>query len=412
MRNLWLVARREFVGRGKSSGYVITTVIMAVLLLGTTVAPSFFESRSKTEPMNVIVLDKSGAVAQPLQAAVHAASAQPGARPVSLEINTGDEASLTDRATKENKALLVIEGTYPAALKARFLSVNTGLLSGANAVLGPLEMIVRSARMQARGIDPAVTQEIMNPLTTETLQINQKGEGRDQNAAMGSMLVALGVVMVLYMVVLLNGQFIFQGVLEEKVSRVVEVMAASVGPGEMLAGKVLGLGGLGLIQFLAMMAAWVAGTILNQRITHTHVTGVSPGAAAVAFVFLVLGYLLSATLNAAAASTISRMEDSTAVAMPLSLVQALPFMMIVAVLQNPNGGLATTLSLIPVFSQSIMVMRVLMTDVPLWQIGTSIGLMALSTVFMVWAGGRIYRAAMLLYGARPSFKTVLGYLRS
>jgi ABC-2 type transport system permease protein len=409
---MWLVARREFVGRGKSGGYIITTVLMAVVLLGSTVMPSFFTSKANSQPLNVILLDKTGAVAQPLQAAVQAMASQPGARPVNLEINTGDEAALTERVKKENKALLVVEGTFPNDVKARFLSVSTGLLGGANLLLSPLEGIVRTQRLQARGIDPNVMQEVMKPMEAQTLQLTEKGEGQNQNQAMGAMLVALGVCMVVYMVVMLNGQFIFQGVLEEKVSRVIEVMAASVGPGEMLAGKVLGLGGLGLIQFMAMMAAWVAGTLINQRLVDTPASGISVSGALVALAFLVLGYLLSAALNAAAASTISRMEDSQAVAMPLSMLQAVPFMMIIAVMQNPAGPLARVLSLIPFFSQSVMVMRVLMTDVPVWEVATSLGLMAVMTVFMVWAGGRIYRAAMLLYGARPSFRTVLGYLRS
>jgi len=229
---------------------------------------------------------------------------------------------------------------------------------------------------------------------------------------MGSMMTALGVVMVVYMVVMLNGQFIFMGVLEEKVSRVVEVMAASVGPAEMLAGKVIGLGALGLIQFVVIMASWVGGNVISAQISDQPMGGVTVTGALTAVAFLVLGYVLAAALNAAAASTVSRMEDQTAVAMPVQMVQVVPYLMVVAVIMNPTGQLAEITSMIPIFSQTVMVARVLMGPVPLWQILVSIALMAATTVLFLWGGGRIYRAALLSYGARPNMKQVLGYLRN
>ncbi|HWI63173.1 MAG TPA: ABC transporter permease [Symbiobacteriaceae bacterium] len=414
MRNMWLVARREFVGRGKSSGYLITTVFIAIVLLGVTVLPTFMQRNEKTAPVHVLMLDNTGALAQPLEAALKAIAGQPGARELSLEVAQAGatEAVMLDRMKKEGKALLIVEGTYPAGLKARFLSTSPAALQNAGVVMGPLESIVRAARLQARGLDPAVSQEIMKPLAIETLQITEKGEGRTQNDFLGTMMTALGIVMVVYMVVMLNGQFVFQGVLEEKVSRVVEVMAASVGPGEMLAGKVLGLGALGLVQFVVIMASWVGGTLINRQISDAPVGSISVTGALVALVFLVLGYILAAALNAAAAATISRMEDQTAVAMPVQMIQVIPYMMLVAVMTDPNGQLATVLSMIPIFSQTVMVMRVLMGTVPLWQILTSIVLMAVTALVFVWGGGRIYRAALLSYGARPSMKQVLGYLRS
>jgi ABC-2 type transport system permease protein len=412
MRNMWLVARREFVGRGKSSGYLITTVFMAIVLLGVTLLPVMMEGGEKSTPLNVILLDKTGAIAQPLQAALEAMKSQPGAREVFLDVQQADEATLIEQIKKEDRGLLIVEGTFPHALKARFLSTSPAMLNGGGVVMGPLEGIVRAARLQARGIDPAVTQEIMQPLVTETLQITETGEGRTSEDFMGSMMTALGVVMVVYMVVMLNGQFIFMGVLEEKVSRVVEVMAASVGPAEMLAGKVIGLGALGLIQFVVIMASWVGGNVISAQISDQPMGGVTVTGALTAFAFLVLGYVLAAALNAAAASTVSRMEDQTAVAMPVQMVQVVPYLMVVAVIMNPTGQLAEITSMIPIFSQTVMVARVLMGPVPLWQILVSIALMAATTVLFLWGGGRIYRAALLSYGARPNMKQVLGYLRN
>jgi len=412
MSNLWLVARREFVARGKSSGYIITTIVMALVLLGTTLAPTFMEKKSRTEALTVNVLDNTGQVATPLQEAVKMMAGQPGAREVVMNIVTGDEETQMDVARKNsNLALLIVDGNFPGAVKARYYSASANVMNYAGAVLTPLQGIVRAARMQASGVSPTVAAEILKPMDEELKQITVSGESRSQSEFMGSMFVALGVVMVLYMVVLLNGQFVFQGVLEEKVSRVVEVMAASVGPKDMLSGKVLGLGALGLVQFLAMMGAWAAGTVVANMITETPTPMPGIDKALVALAFLVMGYLLSATLMAAAASTISRMEDQNTVVMPVTMLQALPMLFITPVLMDPNSSTAAVLSMIPFFSQSIMVMRILMTDVPTWQLGVSVGLMLLTTLGGVMAGGRIYRAALLSYGTRPSLKQIFGYLK-
>ena len=411
-RNMWLVARREFVTRGKSGGYLITTAFLAAVLLLTTVAPALFDSMGKDEPLQILLLDKTGQVAAPLHNTLQAAAAEPGGRAIRVETVDGEEQAMIDRARTENKAIVIVDGTYPSALSARYMASAANLMTQSGVVLGPLQSIVRTARLKSRGLDDSVMQEILEPLKVDTMQITATGEGRDQKGFMGSMLVALGVVMVLYMVILINGQFVFQGVLEEKVSRVVEVMAASVGPSEMLAGKVIGLGGLGLAQFVAMMLAWTGGTLVANKMSDIPTQGVAMGPAVLAFVFMVLGYLLSATMMAAAASTISRMEDSTTVLMPITMLIALPFMLLAPIIGDPNGSLAVVLSMIPFFSQSIMVLRVLMTEVPVWQVAVSLGLLLVSTLFMVWAGGRIYRVALLSYGARPSFRTVMGYLSS
>ncbi|HEY3367079.1 MAG TPA: ABC transporter permease [Symbiobacteriaceae bacterium] len=412
MRNMWLVARREFIFRGKSGAYLISTVMMVIALLASSLLPAILEKQTKTEPLNVLLLDKTQMVAEPLKAAIGALPAGPGSRPVNLSAVTGDEESLMEQTRKEGKSLLIVEGSFPAGLKARFLGANPGALSGSGVVLGPLESIVRAARIKQSGLDPKIAQEILKPMQTETAQLAAKGGTRDQNQFLGAYLLAMGIVMCLYMVILINGQFIFMGVLEEKVSRVMEVMASNVTSGAMLAGKVLGLGALGIIQFAAMIAAWFAGSLVAKNLNSVTSSALSIGNIVLALTYMVLGYLLSATLFAAAASMISRMEDQQTVLTPLVLLIALPMMMLPMLMNNPNSTFAVVVSLIPFFSQSMMVFRVLMTDVPLWQILLSLVLMLASSIGATWAGGRIYRAAMLSYGSRPSLKQVWGYLKA
>lgn len=412
MRNVWLVARREFVSRGRSGAYLISTLFMVIALFFATVGPSLLRDRTETRPLHVLLLDATGQVAAPLGQALAEAGRTPGAVPVTLEPSQGEETALMERARREGKVLLIVDGTYPNATRTRFLSSNTGDLDHSGAVLGPLESLVRVARVRQAGIDEAVAAQVLAPFQVEVAQLTAAGGQRDSSAVLGSFFLALGMVMMLYMVVLINGQFVFQGVLEEKVSRVMEVMAATVGPGQMLAGKVIGLGALGLIQFLAMMGAWAAGSAVTRDTAVSGASSLNLGTAALSLLFLVLGYVLSATLMAAAAATISRMEDQQTVLMPIVMLIALPVMLLTAVMNDTNSGFATVISLIPFFSQSMMVFRVLMGDVPLWQVLTALALMVATTVWATWAGGRVYRAAMLSYGGRPSLRQIWSYLRA
>lgn len=408
MRNLWLVARREFTSRGRSGAYLVSTLVMVISLFASTLLPAFMDK--KPEALNILLLDQTGQVAAPLKATIDAMPAQSGGSKVNLEVVSGNVDVLRAQAVDEKKALLVVDGTFPGTVRARFMASSPGTLQTAGLVLGPLEGIVRSALAEARGIDARVAGELIKPLQAETIQVTASGE-RGQDDFQSSFLLAFGIVMALYIVILMNGQFVFQGILEEKMSRVMEVMAAAVGPREMLAGKVLGLGALGLLQFVLTILAWFGGSLVSKQITGSAIEHVAWGTSAIALAFLILGYLLGATLMAGAAATISRMEDQQVVLTPIMLLMAVPVMIMPMLLEDPNSTLATVLSLIPFFSQSMMVFRVMITDVPLWQVATSLSLMLATTIWAVWAGGRVYRAAMLSYGGRPSMKQIWGYLR-
>lgn len=413
MRNLWLVAQREFVMRGKSAAYLITTALIMVMLLFTTIFPAIMQGKSKTQALDVMVLDQTGMVTEGLKSVVAtAAQGQARARSITVNAVSGDEASLTERAKNEGKVLLVITGSFPDDVKARYLAGDLNMLDGANAVMGPLESMVRAARISKAGLDPKVAAEILKPMSTEVSQITASGKQRNQDAFMGAYLLSMGVVMALYMVILMNGQFVFMGVLEEKLSRVMEVMVSNVSASAMMAGKVLGLAALGLLQFIGTILAWFVGNEIAAKIAGTQVGHLSLGTGLLAFLFLILGFIMVSTLMAAGAATISRMEDQQTVMTPITLLVALPLLCMTAFINNPDSTLAVVLSIVPFFSQSLMIFRVLMGGVPVWQILLSLFLMVIATIGFTWASGRVYRAAMLSYGGRPTMKKLWEYLKA
>lgn len=406
MRNVWLITRREFLSRIRSGAFIASTLIMMVALLGATLIP--FLMQGSTEPLNVIVLDRTGRILTPLQEAV---ARSEGGRPVMLTPGEGDVESLMAEARAQGSTLLVIEGTYPGDLHARYLYTSMGDLTDSHLITEPLEQLVRAARLRERGLPAEVAVEVMQPLTVEARQLTA-GEERDADQFMGSIFLALGAVMSVYLITVMNSQFVFQGVLEEKVSRVVEVMAAAVRPGEMMLGKILGLGLLGVVQYLAMMAAWLGGTLVTQEAMEVPAGGIPPQVALLIMAFVVLSYAMNSSVLAALGATVSRMEDSQTVVSPVLLLMMLPMFLITPVLSDPNGTLATVLSFVPLWTPIVMLLRVMLAEVPALQVAISLVALFLTTCLMGWGSGRIYRAALLTFGTRPTLKQLWQYLRT
>lgn len=413
MRNLWLITKREYIGRGLTSAYLITTAFMVLMLVFTTLAPVLFDSKENARPMTVVLLDRTGKVGGPLRQALQSMpTPAKGGGKITLEDSKEGEAALIERARKSSIAALIVDGTFPTAVKARFLSGSVGTMTASSLVIAPLESIVRSARLQALGLDPTIAGQILKPMEVEEGQLTAGSGQRDQKGFTASILTAISAVMMIYLVTLLNGTFVFQGVLEEKMSRVMEVMAAAVSPAELMAGKVLGLGALGLTQFAVFLAGWFGSNLWAQKVSSVAPQALPGKVLLLGLVFLVLGYILNSTLMAAAASTLSRMEDSQTMLMPITMLLVIPMLLISPVINEPNGTLAVVLSLVPFFAPTIMLLRVAVGDVPSWQIGLSVALMVVSTYYMVRAAAKVYRAALLSYGGRPSMKQLWLYLKT
>ena len=406
MRNLWLVTRREFLSRIKSGAFIASTLIMMIVVVAASALPLLMGRTS--DPLSVMVLDRTGQLLAPLQEAVAAAE---GGRQVTLAPVEGDERDLIAEARAEGAVLLIIDGTYPDDVQARLLYNSMGDLTSSSLVTDPLTQLVRAARLDQRGLPPEVALEVLQPLTLETLQLKSAEEGTSDQFV-GTLFLAMGAIMSVYMISMINSQFVFQGVLEEKVSRVVEVMAAAVRPSEMMLGKILGLGLLGVIQYVAMMAAWLGGSILTVQAMGVPMGGITPGVTLLLAAFVVLSYAMNASVLAALGATISRMEDSQTVVSPVMILMMLPMFLITPVLTDPNGTLATVLSFIPIWTPIVMLLRVMMADVPTVQVAVSLALLAGTTALLWWASGRIYRAALLSFGTRPTLKQLWQYLRA
>ena len=234
-------------------------------------------------------------------------------------------------------------------------------------------------------------------------------------------MLATILVMLVFLTSVTYGMWVATSVAEEKSSRVMEVMLNASTPGEMLAGKVLGVGGAGLTQLAAILvpAAAVialqgplATLVLGENGDGTPLAGLTPEILAAFAAFFLLGFLLTALVYAAAGSLVSRQEDVQQVALPMLLVSFAAYFAAFFASTSPNAAWVAPLSLVPFFSQYLMITRLVVGTVAPWELALAIGLLVAAILVALLVAARIYAAGVLLYGQRPSLAGVISAARS
>jgi ABC-2 type transport system permease protein len=261
------------------------------------------------------------------------------------------------------------------------------------------------------GIGADRAREYLKSIEMKLFQIQAGGETRSSNQT-----VILGLLMFfsIFLTIFLYGHSVMQGVIEEKQSRIVELMLSSVKPFSMMIGKIIGIGLVGLTQY----CIWVL-SILALSSFGFSLVGRSPlqlnlftGWILLYFViYFILGYFLFATLFAIIGSIVSRPEDAQQLHYPVSILLAAPGVMFWMIIRDPNGTPQVVLSLVPFFSPTFMMLRMAAIEPPLWQILLSMVLMIATTLAGMWVAAKVHRVGILMTGKRPSIVEVGRWLR-
>lgn len=409
MRQFWHVAMREYRSRMQARAAIVVIMVGLLLMVGGSALLNTLTKSESAKPIEVTVLDQTGWALPGLQAAVTATEGAEG-RPIKLNTPTEtDEAKLQAQA-KEGaiKLLLVLKGKDALSFAATFYSSSLGDLGTGQDRLGPLlDGVVRSQRVLAVGADPKVIQALTAPVPIQVEFLAASG-----SSGIGERIgIATAFIAILYTTILMFCSLVLQGVLEEKTSRVAEVLIAAVKPMGLMAGKVVGIGLAGL----TLLVIWAGGYLLAQAagvpVMPLEAVGIGPSIWVWLILFFILGYFLYASLFAAAGSSISRLEEAQMATMPLMIPSIIAYMVSIFALQNPTGSLAVICSYIPFTAPTVMLTRILLGEPATWEIGLSIGLTLLTGVGLTWLSSRIYKAGILRYDGRLTLKGMLQSLR-
>jgi ABC-2 type transport system permease protein len=283
-----------------------------------------------------------------------------------------------------------------------------------------LRQAILVERLNRSGVDPAVVQEAQSGIDLRTLRISRRGATGESGEA--TFFLGYFVGLILYMVILLYGVNVMRSVIEEKQNRIVELLVSSLKPFQLMMGKVIGVGAVGIFQFLiwattawlmvhyrAQILGWFK--VSPQAVASVQLPQVGGQLLVTAGAYFMLGYLLYSALFAMVGSTCNTESEAQQAQQPVIMVLIVALMLLFPALNDPAGQLAVVSSMVPFSSPIIMPIRVAASDVPGNEIGLSLAIGALTTLVVVWAAGRIYRIGILMYGKRPGFKELWRWAR-
>lgn len=417
---LWAVIKREYLERVQTRWFSIATVFGPLLLGGMLFLPSYLASRERAsaDVSRIHILDATGTdlgrlIATELNGGVFGDTSQ--TRVLHLEPSQVAQAeSLATQAVRarEIKGYLVLDARVFSGSRPRYAGVNATALADLRRLEGVVSREMLAMELRRSGLSPADVNRLKGyrvGLTAERLTATGRG-----GAARVNFLFAITVAALLYMMILMYGQSVLRGVVEEKQARVSEVVVAAVRPRTLLAGKVLGVGAVGLTQ----MVIWAitAVVMLRYRVPMLQALGLEarplpmPTITATMLVtlaaFFLLGYTLYSALFAAVGATVSSDQEAQQAQIPVVMALVVSMIFLQPILSAPNGRLATVLGLLPFTSPIVMPLRLSASDVPLWEIGLSLVLLAAACVAILYFAALLYRAGLLVYGRQLSLRDI------
>lgn len=418
MNRILTVISREYLERVRSKSFVIGTVLGPALMSLFIVVPMLTADKGGDAERTIAVIDEGGDVRGPLAEAL----AEAGRKGLTLEPVAVGPGGLEPAIAEVKKMIvdgsvhsgLVIPSDFIESGKASFYNKSVSSAVVRQEQLKPaLDRILREERFKRAQVPDSLFNYLSGRADIAGISVTAEGGEEEQNDD-SSFGMAFVLIMIMYMMVLMYGMHTLTAVIEEKSSRMVEVLLASVSPGDLMMGKVIGIGLAGLTQFFIWASAFF---VLSQRgVTMGDFTldvGFLTPTILVSFVmFFLLGFFLYATLFAGVGAMCNSVQDSQQFQFPLTMGLVIPMMLLSLVMRSPNSPLAAGLSLVPLFSPVLMFMRVCMETPPFWQIALSWVLMGASIWVSARAAGKLFRIGILLYGQSPTWATLAKALRS
>lgn len=260
------------------------------------------------------------------------------------------------------------------------------------------------------GLDPTIAARLKYPIET-TIRTLDTGRVIRSSAIAGLFIMPIIFVMVFMIASQTTSGYLMSGVVEEKTNHIMELLVTSVTPFQMMFGKIIGLGLLGLTQLAVWIVAGYITLALGNNTSFLSGITIPIDLLVVGVIYFLLGYFLLACVMAAIGVVVGSEQESRQFAGIFGLVLAIPFFLITSFITDPNGGVVTFLTLFPFTSPVSMIMRMGFSAVPAWQLILSIALLLLTSLFMAWASARIFRWALLLYGKRPGLRQLIRVIR-
>jgi ABC-2 type transport system permease protein len=414
-RKVWVVARHEYLVNVRRAGFIIMTLIVpllgaAILLFGTLFAGEAQQLGNLVAEQFDIASQATGVVDRSGYFSPLLPEYQAEGQFILFETEAQAEAALI---AEQVSSVLVIGEDYLET--GRVVVISTGSGFGAAAVSDSFTMRAFFVDHLLRdAVDPSLRNRAANPMDVESRVISSGGktQGEGPMGFIFTFVVPYFLSIFLVMTIFISSGYLMQSVAEEKESRVVEIVVSSVRPIELMAGKVVGLGALGLTQVLVWLLSAVGfsgGAVALLAVAGAAV--IPMRVLVLGVVYYVLGFTLYAILMAGVGALGATMQESQQLAGVFSFFAAIPYMLSGFLFTNPNMVIARVLSFFPLTAPTMMMLRLPLAEVPWVDVAGSIVLLLLAIPAALWAGAKLFRVGLLIYGKRPTLKEMWLILR-
>lgn len=438
MRNIGLIIMREFKERVYKRSFIITTLLMPLLLALVSVAPTLIMIYAKGDTKSISVIDNSGIVAQRLESNEDVEF---------VAIPNGDlQEELKRSLESDNFGLLYIgEDIVKNPNNIQLYTNSSSSMLIEDAITDQIEEIIEAERLKEYNISDL--KQILESIEVNISLSTFRNDSQEQTASSSVASSFIGIILgfVLYFFLVIYGSIVMQSIIEEKSSRILEVLVSTVRPFEMMMGKILGVALVAATQIvvwgvlIVLMSAVLVPALMPDDILAS-VEAVKGGADVMAMassgvdvemvaaissitntgyiaklvvlmlVFMVGGFLLYAAMYAAVGASVDTAQDAQQLTTPITIPIILAFIILTMVMNDPNSPLVVWCSMIP-FTSPIVMMGRIPSGIPAWEIALSIALLYATFIVMVWFAGKIYRVGIFMHGKKPTFKELYKWLK-
>jgi ABC-2 type transport system permease protein len=432
MHNTWLIVRREYLERIRSKAFLIMTMLMPVFMASTILIPAMLSGMKSGGTRRIVLVANNPEVAeavkhqltgpqQLIDKAPKATAERDASKPaeqaprydITIDTNTTDaeRAALRQQITDGKiDGFLWLTDNDLASRKVVYNAKDVTDFGESIELRNVVQTALTKRQLAQKGMSGAEVEDLLKPIDLDSIRIEKGKEGA---SGISVFLVSFTMVMLLYVNMLVYGFAVMRSIIEEKSSRILEVLLSSVTSKQLLAGKIIGVGAVGLTQTVIWLLVALAFSVPGLMSSRSVMSNVQiPMAGIVAFaVFFILGYFLYATMYAALGSMVNSDQEAQQVQWPAMLPIIFSIVLSTPVLQHPNSPLAFWTSMVPFFAPILMFVRVMVETPPAWQIIVCLALMLLTTWGLLGLSSRIYRVGILMYGKRPTLPELRRWLK-
>lgn len=406
MHNVWLIAKREYLERIRTKAFIIATILIPLILGGLGFGSAYLGSKTKSAA-HLAVLSGNQTFALDLKHELE--SGKNSQMVVDVDANDAAIRTTLDRELKNNKSGLTgyLQILPPATPNARpkfvYKPRSASDIGTVGILTSAIKTVLTRERLAHQGMGATEIDSLLAPVEVDTSQTG------DTTAAFFAAYILF---FLMYLVIMLYGMNTARSIIEEKTSRVFEVMLATIRPDEMLAGKIIGVGAVGLTQIgVWMLAAVAIGGYFAASLGSGGHALISPVQIAFFVAYFLCGFLLYSSIAAALGAMTNSEQELQQLNLFLVLPLAFCMLMLVSIIKNPDSTMSRVVSLIPFCSPLLMNFRISIGNPQPWEIALSFVLMSITIAATLWVASRIYRVGILMYGKKPNLPEILRWLK-